>query len=354
VCIETAEVSYHLGVILRRLQLKAEAFEGLRPVSRDLTLRNDEIIQAQAISSEAIDRAQREIASSRTGVKQAIATITELTETVSSMVDKLDRVGISLVGLKNATSDIGKIAKQTKLLALNAAIEAHRADAAGAGFAVVAQEVKALAEQSSAATATIAASLEEVDSEANALIGQSKHGRKLAGAVSESARSIEAAVENLERANLELTGGAQAITSAAGNIGKNCVQLGSGMDTLGAEVTHLSDDMSAAMERVEGLLSWSERLTAATAPMAPDEVDARLINVVVDLAMKIGHRFEQAVAAAEIDMNSLFDEKYQPIAGTNPQQFTSRHASFTDRALPDFIEPFLQIDPKIVSCAATD
>jgi hypothetical protein len=99
-------VSYHFGVILKRLQSQAEVFEGLRPVSRDLTLRNDEIIQAQALSSEAIDRAQREIASSRTGVRQAIATITEHFDRVPVTTDIF---GVRRNVSKGAESDLAVV-----------------------------------------------------------------------------------------------------------------------------------------------------------------------------------------------------------------------------------------------------
>jgi methyl-accepting chemotaxis protein len=353
-CIETADIAYILGVISKRLVAQAKIFEELRPVSRDLTAQNDSITTALLASTQSIDDARREIASSRVEVGQTIDSINELASTVSSMVDKLDRVENALRDLTKATGSIGKIASQTKLLALNAAIEAHRAGAAGSGFAIVAQEVKALAEQSAQAAANISNSLGQVSSEAAQLIAEGKHGRSLAGAVSKGTQSIGVAIGNFETATADIAHGSEAITIAGEQIGQNCVRLGTGMDGLGSEVSHLSKDMSAALERVEGLLGWSERLIAATAPMLPEGLDARVITVGVELAKKISNCFEAGIGQGRIGLNDLFDEAYQAVPNTNPQQYVTRFAAFTDAVLPDLTEPMLEVDPKVVSCAATD
>ena len=119
-------------------------------------------------------------------------------ELLESLVRHIDQAGRAASTLEQGSRDVGKlmdgitrIASQTELLALNAAIEAARAGAHGAGFRVVAAEVRKLAEQSSHAVEEIRGRLRLTQEQVGSVAGALREGRAAAqdaGAVSGAAR----------------------------------------------------------------------------------------------------------------------------------------------------------------------
>ena len=114
---------------------------------------------------------------------------------VSSLGGKSDEIG-EIIGV------ISEIADQTNLLALNAAIEAARAGEHGRGFAVVADEVRKLAERTQQATEQVSKSIREIQTETKTAVERMQVGTKqvesgvlLAGSASESLRQIVQSVE---------------------------------------------------------------------------------------------------------------------------------------------------------------
>ena len=85
-----------------------------------------------------------------------------------------------------------------------------------------------------------------------------------------------------------------------------------------------------------------------------ESADTLFIRAVQDGAARAGRLFEAAIAAGDISEADLFDRDYVPVRGTDPQQHLSRCLEATDRLLPGIQEAMLDIDPRVVFCAAVD
>jgi methyl-accepting chemotaxis protein len=166
-------------------------------------------IQSVAASAAEADNVARtatnEAAAGQTAVTEALAAMLRLSGVITRTADSIVNLGKHSEEIGNIVQVISQIADQTNLLALNAAIEAARAGEAGKGFAVVADEVRKLAERSVSATKEIGQVIKQVQADT---LDSVKYGEL---AASEAKASMELstiagnALTNIVR-NIEQTG----------------------------------------------------------------------------------------------------------------------------------------------------
>jgi methyl-accepting chemotaxis protein len=83
-------------------------------------------------------------------------------------------------------------------------------------------------------------------------------------------------------------------------------------------------------------------------------VDAPYLALTMDTAKQVSDTLAEAVRRGEVKLEDLFDHDYQPINGTDPQQYTTRSLSFMERVLPTIQEPTLTKLPHLLYCACID
>ena len=133
--------------------------------------------------------------------QNASRTIESLAETVHHSAEQVESLGQRSEEISRVTGVIKEIADQTNLLALNAAIEAARAGEQGRGFAVVADEVRKLAERTTRATQEIGEMTHSIQTETKTAVDGMRSG---ALKVAEGVHLVNATEESLRQINLEM------------------------------------------------------------------------------------------------------------------------------------------------------
>ncbi|OCW26688.1 methyl-accepting chemotaxis protein [Pseudomonas sp. S3E12] len=217
--------------------------------SRSLTRQNDEIQQAatavnqmtaavdevasNAVStSEASRQATTEAEDGRQQVEQAVSGM-------SSMVVEINDSTQSVADLAGQVREIGKvidvirgIADQTNLLALNAAIEAARAGEQGRGFAVVADEVRALAHRTQTSTVDIEKMIGEVQAGADGAVAAmnksltwANNTQTLAQNAGQALERITASVASINERNLVIASASEEQAQVAREVDRNLLNI---------------------------------------------------------------------------------------------------------------------------------
>lgn len=253
----------------------ASAAGGLRTTAQAMTSSCDETSQRSASVASSASLATQSVQTVAAATEELSASIKDISQQVSRVsgmiTDAVSQAGQSndrVQGLTAAAQKIGDVVKiiadiasQTNLLALNATIEAARAGDAGRGFAVVASEVKALADQTAKATDEIAGQVKAIQ-EATMSSAQSIQGiAQTISAVSDTATAIAAAVEQQGAATLEIarnaqeaTRGTQEVSSSIGSIDTNSRKAGSDAAGVLASANQLSKNGDVLKQQVETFL----------------------------------------------------------------------------------------------------
>jgi methyl-accepting chemotaxis protein len=127
-------------------------------------------------ASEVAERSKQIASEGGQAVIQTVNKMKEIASVVRASADKIEKLGESSKQIGEIISVIDEIADQTNLLALNAAIEAARAGEQGRGFAVVADEVRKLAERTTEATKQIANMIKGIQKETEEAVRAMKQG----------------------------------------------------------------------------------------------------------------------------------------------------------------------------------
>jgi uncharacterized phage infection (PIP) family protein YhgE len=261
--VRKAKTAYAIRLIRRLL-------ERIRTTAGKLTEAAIEMRAAAQESAAATTQQSAAISEAASTVEELSATATSLAENAQTTAGAAEQTSETMQGMREQVAAIAKrslelgqgsqqigeilglindIAEQTNLLALNAAIEAARAGEAGRGFAVVASEVRKLAERSVSSTDSIRDIIASVQDQTNATILATEQGAKQANEVADLMRSTGDVLDDSLRATGQQREAAEQVAGAMTEIRSAAEQLSVEQERR-LETTGRVEALSRDLERV--------------------------------------------------------------------------------------------------------
>lgn len=332
---EAVVVRKNVGETSAKATKQGEITESVFTASNEAT----QAIQEVSVSTELIAH------STDSNLETARGSLNEMLEIVTkvqSVSDKLARFNDTVGNLSQRSDSIRQvaalikeIADQTNLLALNAAIEAARAGEAGRGFAVVADEVRKLAERVNVATTEITDNIGGMIS----LVRETQSENEVINADIKTTRSV------VERSSGQFRQMVEDFESTSEKLG----QIASAMEELTATNAQVHDSVTeihALSNEVASNMTGSQQSTVdlSQATESVQELVSRfkIGRGAFDHNVDEGHVFRDAIQSRLNEMKqrgvNIWDQNFAPVPGTNPQKFNVGYVSDFEREIQPILE----------------
>ncbi|MDP2447587.1 methyl-accepting chemotaxis protein [Pseudomonas sp.] len=216
----------------RGLHQQNNEIEQAATAVNQMTSAVEEVARNAVSTSEASSESNRTAQHGREQVRQTVESISHLADDVTHTASEVEQLAGQVRDISKVLDVIRSIAEQTNLLALNAAIEAARAGEAGRGFAVVADEVRALAHRTQQSTREIEQMVSGIqqgtDKAVNAMQNSNSRARStldVAKAAGQALDEIAAAISQINERNLVIASASEEQAQVAREVDRNLVNI---------------------------------------------------------------------------------------------------------------------------------
>ena len=272
-------------------------------------------------------------------VREGRNEVLALSKGMGSISDTVADVVSEMQSLDGASRQIGEIlglieeiADQTNLLALNAAIEAARAGEHGRGFAVVADEVRKLAENSASSTKQIGTLVADIQRRTSAVLERTARANSLVQSNAESARNVTSMIETISTRVTEVAQLVSEISVATMEQARASEELAKASEQMGAmthEAAATMREQAITSNQILESVSEIENRTAQVARASTEQqTSIEALGTRIQQSSELGNKNSEAIGL----MTSQSEEVQHQATGLRDQtgQFQTGHEALED------------------------
>ncbi|WP_426416240.1 methyl-accepting chemotaxis protein [Aestuariirhabdus sp. LZHN29] len=228
----------------------------------------NEVASHAAVASSGANDADESARHGMTVMENALQTIAAMAKEINTTATVIGELESNSIQIGTVLDVIRSIAEQTNLLALNAAIEAARAGEQGRGFAVVADEVRTLAQRTQQSTTEIQGIIEKVQLGAGNAVSAIHQGttkmtecEEIVGEAANQLRTITAAVEAIRDMNTQIATAAEEQSSVSEDITRNITEITSIASENSENAEHTAETSLRLVRLSDDLADVAQRLS---------------------------------------------------------------------------------------------
>lgn len=306
--------------------------------------------EAKMLSAQAYERLDK----GTERVNLAVVEFRAIISLISRLGVHVTNFGAVMEQVQQVSKGIETIARTTNMLALNATIEAARAGEAGKTFAVVASEVKKLAQNSSSAAEEIRQAVGKLVGEAAGLVAEIQTGVSQSSNAEQQLETVTDVLAETTRLVSQLDQTGEAVARHSAEVRAKGQGMREALDMVIGSVRENAVLLDATRHNVIEMEAISNNLFNAVISAGVSERDTGIVEIAAQFRDEMVAVAERAIEAGELRIEQLFDTNYKLVPGTNPELFRTSLSDWADANWRPLFDRLRTTHPNIIMCSAAD